>query len=158
MALAMGSRTDSVLRATMLCVKQIAAEQNFPEHRLKAMNFKIDCQYDMRRMATMLRVAWRDPEDQSQVRAFQHMLDDMVMESATEPYEVIRMAIEQLNLRGELFYFKLHRHFPNRIERVSCTKDGTVTVAFKNGRSLSTNEADLDSTEFLATCGMIYDL
>lgn len=158
MAVPRSSRTDSVVRATLFCVKQIAAEQNFPEHRLKAMNFKIDCHYDMSRMATMLRVAWRDPEDPSQVRAFQHMLDDMVMESATELHEVIRMAIEQLNLRGELFYFKLHRHFPNRIERVSCTKDGTVTVAFKNGRSLSTNEADLDSTEFLATCGMIYDL
>lgn len=61
-------------------------------------------------------------------------------------------------LRGELFYFKLHRHFPNRIEKVNCTRDGTITVTFKNGRTLSTNEVDLDSTEFLATCGMIYDL
>jgi hypothetical protein len=153
------SRTDTVMRATVQMIQQTAKEQNFPEHRLKAMRFNVDCHYDMSRMQTILRVAWADPEGDGR-RAFELLLDDSLLErrDPADLHEEIKMSIEQINLRGELFYFKLHRHFPNRIENVRCSKDGRVTVVFKNGRSLSTDEADLDSTEFLATCGMIYDL
>lgn len=152
------SRTDTVTRAALLCIKAMAQEQNVPERLVKAMNFRVDSHYDMNSMRVMLRIAWCDPDDGSSVRGFQQAYDDEMLRRGHDLYEVLKMSIEQLNLRGELFYFKLHKHFPNRIEKVDCTRDGTVTVRFKNGRTLSTNEVDLDSTEFLATCGMIYDL
>jgi len=158
--MALGGRTDTIVRATLAVIKAEAERQNFPDSRLKRMNFHVECDYDITRDATMLRVGWRDDEDGSMRRGFQLMLDDgLLSRSNTDRLlEEIQMSIEQINLRGELFYFKLHRHFPNRIENVRCSKDGRVTVTFKNGRVLSTNEADLDSTEFLATCGMVYDL
>lgn len=151
-------RTDTVVRAAMLVLKDLAVQQNFPEPRLKAMNFRVDCHYDITRDATILRINWRDPDDGSSVRGFEQMIEERELRGGPDLYEVLKMSIEQLNLRGELFYFKLHRHFPNRIENVQCTREGRVTVRFKNGRTLSTDEADLDSTEFLATCGMVYDL
>lgn len=151
------SRTDTLTRAAILALKQVAQDQNFPEARLKAMRFQIECNFDHARFATILRMTWCDPDGDG-VRGFQHMLDAVEQRSQLSAFEEVKMAIEQLNLRGELFYFKLHRHFPNRIEAVVCDRQGRVTVKFKNGRSLTTNEADLDSTEFLATCGMVYDL
>lgn len=154
------TRTDTITRCAILAIKQLAQQQNFPDERLKAMQFDVECSYVVTEDCMALRVQWRDPEDRQACRGFRHYIDETLIQQGRSDVlvETIFMAIEQINLRGELFYFKLHRHFPNRIEKVSCTKDGLVTVRFKNGRSLTTNDADLDSTEFLATCGMIYDL
>lgn len=153
------SRTDTLTRAAILALKQVAQDQNFPEARLKAMRFQIECSFDVTRYATVLRMQWRDPDGDG-VRGLEHLRTDTDLASRDPAsiFKELKMAIEQINLRGELFYFKLHRHFPNRIEAVVCDRQGRVTVKFKNGRSLTTNEADLDSTEFLATCGMVYDL
>jgi hypothetical protein len=151
------TKHDVVVRAVMTTLKEQAIEQDFPDHRLKAMQFKVECVNDPTRMQMILRVAWKDP-DSSERRALSQLIDDELTRDPEELHRYIRMAIEQLNLRGELFYFKLHAHFPNRIERVQCTKEGRVTVVFKNGRSLVVDEVNLDSTEFLATCGMVYDL
>lgn len=156
MAASLG-REDVIVRATLVALKGLAIEQNFPEHRLKAMQFRVECVNDPTRMQKMLRVAWRDPES-SERRGMTQLIDEELIRDVEQLHRMIYMSIEQLNLRGELFFFKLHRHFPNRIERVHCTKDARVTVVFKNGRELVVDEANLDSTEFLATCGMVYDL
>jgi hypothetical protein len=151
------NRTDIIVRAALEALKQVAEEQNFPDHRLEQMQFKIECHYDISYDCRILRMGWSDPESGYR-RGMQVQIDENLESSPEYLAKEIMMSIEQINLRGELFYFKLHHHFPNRIENVRCSKDGRVTVVFKNGRSLSTDEADLDSTEFLATCGMIYDL
>jgi hypothetical protein len=156
------TETDSVVRAMMLLmIKQHAVEQNFPEHRLKAMQFQAQCHYDISRMETVLNVGWMDPEGDYRRGFWLRLIDrngDVALRDPDRLYEELKMSIEQINLRGELFYFKLHRHFPNRIENVKCRADRTVTVTFKNGRSLTVDDAEIGSTEFLATCGMIYDL
>ena len=87
------------------------------------------------------------------------LIDDSSVRHANSGIEghILHM-VDSINLRGELFFMKLHRHFPDRIDKVLCDRDGRVTVHFKNGRELSTSEQNLDSVEFLATCGMVYDL
>lgn len=71
-----------------------------------------------------------------------------------EIYEVL----EQLNIRGELFFMRLHRTFPGRIDKVQCNEDGHIDVRFKNGHTLTTDDDHIDSQEFLAACAMVYDL
>jgi hypothetical protein len=151
------TRTETVLQGAARALKRVAAQQNVSEHRLKEMRFDIACQYDMTRDVHVLHVQWRDPDGVA-IRGFNNELDPTLLQDPDRLCEVLSMTIEQINLRGELFYFKLHRHFPNRIEDVKCRADRTVTVTFKNGRSLTVDEAEISSTEFLATCGMIYDL
>jgi len=149
---------DDVVRGAISAIDHVAQAQNFPAERVKAMRFHVDCQYRIESDEVVLRVAWRDP-DGDNIRSFSQLLGrDLLADRRDSLYEVLRMSVEQINLRGELFYFKLHKHFPNRIESVKCNRAGEVTVTFKNGRSLTTDDAALDSTEFLATCGMIYDL
>ena len=149
---------DTVVRAAMLQLKAMTAEKNVPERIVKAMQFRVDCQYRIDRMQTELRVAWRDPDGGDGRRALSMLIDDIELRPAARVEDIIRMNLEQINLRGELFFFKLHRHFPDRIKEVKCNAAGMVTVRFTNGRELSVDESALDSTEFLATCGMVYDL
>jgi hypothetical protein len=53
---------------------------------------------------------------------------------------------------------KFHRNFRGRVDEVYCDGSGRVTVRFKNGYQASTGAQNIDSKEFLAECGMIYDL
>jgi hypothetical protein len=151
------TRTETILQGAARALKRVAAQQNVPEHRLEDMRFHVEYHYDMTRDVHVLHVQWRDPDGVA-IRGFNNEIDPTLLQYPDRLCEVLSMAIEHISLRGELFYFKLHKHFPNRIEDVKCRADRTVTVTFRNGRSLTVDEAELDSTEFLATCGMIYDL
>lgn len=158
MAIGIGSKTDRVTQLAMGAIQHIAKRDKIPERFVKAMNFRVECHYDMHRMGTRLRCAWRDPFDGSHVRNFDMLIDDYSMDDTDDLQGRILLSIDNINLRGELFFFKLHKHFPNRIDKVRCDGHGHITVTFKNGRELVTDEQDIDSIEFLATCGMVYDL
>ena len=151
---------DTVALAAMHQLRAMAIEKNIPERIVKAMQLKVDCAYRASHMQTELRVAWRDPDGSDSRRSLSMLIDDddIELRPRERVEDIIRMNLEQINLRGELFFFKLHQHFPNRIKEVKCNAAGMVTVRFNNGRELSVDESALDSTEFLATCGMIYDL
>jgi len=149
---------DTVVRTAMHQLRAMAIEKNIPERLVKGMQFKVDCHYRMESMQTELRIAWRDPDGGDSRRSLSMLLDDREIEWHGKVEDIIRMNLEQINLRGELFFFRLHRHFPDRIKEVKCSGSGMVTVRFNNGRELSVDESALDSTEFLATCGMVYDL
>ena len=158
--MALASRIDdnAIVQATMAAIKYAAMRDNIPERLVKAMQFRVDCHRDIQRMTYALRCRWKDPFDGSLVRAFELLLDDWDMKERDDLQRNILVSIGNINLRGELFFFKLHKHFPNRIEKVRCEQSGRVHVLFKNGRELSVDEQNLDSVEFLATCGMVYDL
>jgi hypothetical protein len=66
--------------------------------------------------------------------------------------------IDKQNERGEQLFMKFHRNFRGRVDEVYCDGSGRVTVRFKNGYQASTGAQNIDSKEFLAECGMIYDL
>lgn len=158
--MALTSRIDdnAIVQMMMSAIKYVAKRDNVPERLVKAMQFRVDCHRDMQRMAYALRCQWKDPFDGSLVRAFELLLDDWDLKERDHLQRNILVSIDNINLRGELFFFKLHKHFPNRIEKVRCEPSGRVHVMFKNGRELSVDEQNLDSVEFLATCGMVYDL
>lgn len=143
----------------MAALRHVCERDNIPERLRKAMQFRVDTTYDIIQAAFVIRIAWRDPEGGDLVRNCQMRFDDMAIKQSKRGIadEVVQM-IDSINLRGELFFMKLHKHFPNRIDKVLCDRSGRVRVIFKNGRELSTSEQDLDSVEFLATCGMVYDL
>jgi len=63
-----------------------------------------------------------------------------------------------LSLRGELFFFKLAKHFPRHLKEVKCDGNGGLTVVFKNGHTIDSPEVSIETPDFLAKCGMIYDL
>ena len=67
------------------------------------------------------------------------------------------------NLRAELHFFRLHKLFPDRIKEVLMqrrveTDDDLVCVIFKNGHKVVRPEEETTSDEFMALCGMLYDL
>lgn len=154
-----GETENTLVQGAMLALRKICERDNIPERIRTAMSFKVDTSYDISQMAFVVRIAWRDPDDGSLTRACQlRFEDDAVRQSKTDLAGELMEMIDSINLRGELFFMKLHKHFPNRVEKVLCDRSGRVKVIFKNGRELTTSEQDLDSVEFLATCGMVYDL
>lgn len=152
------SKTDLPVQLLMSALKHVAERDKIPERLVKAMQFRVDCHVDVASYSYMLRCAWKDPFDGELVRNFMLRINEYDLENHDVLTQEILMSIDSINMRGELFFFKLHKHFPNRIDKVRCDKDGRVHVKFKNGRELSVDEQNLDSIEFLATCGMVYDL
>ncbi len=137
-----------------------ANEQKVPPDMLALMDFKSECLFDASTFQKVLRVRWRDPFDDRDnlQRGFQTGLSEAANNYDRNLHTEIAMAISSLDIRGELFFFKIHKHFPNRVSEVRHRNDGLLTVKFKNGRELTVGEDKIESTEFLATCGMIYDL
>jgi hypothetical protein len=158
MATPIGDKADQLVQLMMGALRHVAWRDHIPERIVKAMQFRVDSQYDAARDGFLLRVAWRDPETNSCVRSMSMQVDRFDLEDRDHLHRRILVTIDDINLRGELFFFKLHKHFPNWIAKVRCDRDGRVHVKFKNGRELSVDEQELDSLEFLATCGMVYDL
>jgi len=158
--MALTSRIDdnAIVQMAMSAIEYVTKRDNVPPRLVKAMQFRVDCHRDMQRMGYALRCRWKDPFDGSLVRGFELLLDDWDSKDRDRLQRDILVSIDSINLRGELFFFKLHKHFPNRIEKVRCEQNGQVHVMFKNGRELSVDAQNLDSVEFLATCGMVYDL
>lgn len=158
MAISTGEKTDQIVQLAMAALQYIAKRDNIPERLVKAMNFRADSRYSVELDGFQLLIAWRDPNSGGHVRNMAMQLNRYDLEDRDDLQGRVLMTIDNLNLRGELFFFKLHQHFPHRIDKVLCDRDGRVHVKFKNGRELSVDEQELDSIEFLATCGMVYDL
>lgn len=154
----MGDSADNIAQLCMSTLKYIAERDRIPEHLVEAMQFRADYYYDVTRDCYLLRIAWRGPENGNPARSMMMYLSQYGLEDENDLRRRVILTIDNINLRGELFFYKLHKHFPNRVEKVRCDRDGNVIVTFKNGRELSVSEQDLDSLEFLATCGMVYDL
>lgn len=83
----------------------------------------------------------------------------------SEPETVIErtlMMLDNIKLKGELFLLRLLKHLPpaakNQVEGVTVGPAGKLLVKFKNGHQLETTETDIESSDFVATCGMVYDL
>lgn len=142
-----------------LCQK--AMSEDLSGDVIQKMGFKLDTEYSIVDMTYIVRLAWRDP-DSDRRRAATLKVDESTMSDtySRESFfnDLREQFMDMISIKGELYYFKLHKHFPNALDKVSCGKDGRVTVVFNNGRVLTTEEAKVDSTEFLATCGMVYDL
>ena len=142
----------------MLAVKAVADRDGVSERIVRAMRLRADARYDLRSDTLLLRLSWNAPDDVRCSRSCQlAFATDMPDDEDYIKREILNM-VDNLNLRGELFFMRLHRHFPNRIDKVTSTREGQITVRFKNGRELVTDEQHIDSVEFLATCGMVYDL
>ncbi len=69
----------------------------------------------------------------------------------------------QLTIRASLHHFRLNQHFPSRIAKCELEVDmeqarTILIVHFVNGHVVKKPEKDSQSSEFLALCGMLYDL
>jgi hypothetical protein len=149
--------TDVSLKIIQHMLRDKCARENIEEAIFKKMDFKVDAQYSITHMAMIVRVAWKDPDGDKR-RSVQVLIDDNVSSDIGIFAQEVKSLVDNLSLKGELYFFKLDRHFKNRVEKVVCDKDGSVTVLFKNGHMVEGKEHRLDSTEFLATCAMVYDL
>lgn len=69
----------------------------------------------------------------------------------------------QMTIRASLHHYRLNQHFPNRIAKCELEMDqqnarAVLIVRFVNGHVVTKPEKDSQSSEFLALCGMLYDL
>lgn len=87
---------------------------------------------------------------------------DLVRDLLEENYVATKMA-ELVDVKRELYSFKLEAKFPNAIKNVELERDmrtmqELVTIIFKNGQRATTPVEDFMSEEFLAKCAMVHDL
>lgn len=145
-------------RAIQHTLKDKVAREHLTEAQFRGMDFKVLTNYDLNRMALQIRIAWRDPDDHKYARCIDHIVDERVAEDLGLLATEVDTIMTNLSLRGELFFFKLAKHFPRHLKEVKCNNAGTLTVVFKNGHTIDTPEVHVESPDFLAKCGMIYDL
>ena len=84
----------------------------------------------------------------------------MLQKGQIDPTAVLR---GNMSARSELHHFRLNQHFPNRIREVqlerSIAEDQLyIIVIFENGHKVRKPENQATSADFLALCGMLYDL
>jgi hypothetical protein len=87
-------------------------------------------------------------------------LESSFQKGVVDPTAALRSS---LSVRSEMHCFRLNQHFPKRVREVQiemndATKDPTIVVHFVNGHSVRRRESEVMSSEFLALCGMLYDL
>lgn len=83
-----------------------------------------------------------------------------MVQADTAPESVLHAS---LATRAELHHFRLNQHFPKRVKEcqmeISPTDGHTyLIVHFVNGHKVRRLEREVQSSEFLALCGMLYDL
>lgn len=136
-----------------------AKDQDLDPDVLRKMRFRCEAKYDLMSSSTLFRLQWNDPDPPYTARGVNTMVDDDSMAQDVRLREMmVGGLVDNLDIRGELFFFKLHKHFPKHLKEVKCVRPGSLVVAFKNGRTLDTPEDLLESKEFLATCAMVFDL
>lgn len=68
----------------------------------------------------------------------------------------------QLQTRAEVHHFRLNQHFPKRVQKCELEMGDDarpmLRVFFTNGHVVEKPEAESKSADFLALCGMLYDL
>jgi hypothetical protein len=142
-------------------LREKIVEEQLSSAMMREMEFKVDCVLDHRSYSHTVRIAWCDPENRSLGTRSERRCLQIVVDDAADKLGLIhevKAKLENISLRGEIYFFRLAKHFGGQLREVKCSKEGTVTVWFKNGMKAETPEEKLDSTEFLATCAMIYDI
>jgi hypothetical protein len=152
-----GDQLEYMTRMLRGMLQDKAVQQLVERAVVAKMDFKVDAVYDMNRMCTRVRMAWKDPNGDHR-RYIEQLVDDHYTRAPQGVEQDLGMLVNSLDMRGELYFFKLHRHFPRHLEKVTCKKDGECVVRFKNGHELTTHESKLEDTHFLASCAMLYDL
>lgn len=84
----------------------------------------------------------------------------MLQRGQEDPTAVLR---GNLSARSELHHFRLNQHFPKRIREVKLVKEIPedqlyIIVVFNNGHIVRKPEVEAQGKDFLALCGMLYDL
>jgi hypothetical protein len=149
---------DTLVRAIQHLLKDKAAREALTEAQFRGMDFKVHHNYDITSMSVILRIVWHDPDDRKLARCIDHKMSDEAARDLGLMAAHVEGIMTNLSLRGELFFFKLAKHFPRHLKEVKCDNAGTLTVVFKNGHTIDTPEVLVESKDFLAKCGMIYDL
>mgnify|MGYP001497374753 CR=1 FL=1 len=152
------NRPDPLMRAIQYSLKERAAEELLTEAQYRGLDVKVATEYDINSMALRLRIAWSDPNDKKFARCIEHLVDDDIAKDLGLLADQVNTVVKNISLRGELFFFRLAKHFPKHLKKVECDGNGHLEVEFKNGRRVQVPETEIDDTEFLAKCGMIYDL
>lgn len=147
-----------MVRAIQYSLKEQAVRELLTEAEYRGLDLKVHSTYDISKMALRLRIAWSDPNDRRFSRCIDQIIDDRIAQDLGLLAAEIETIVKNLSLRGELFFFKLHVHFPKHVKKVECDGKGGLRVEFKNGQCIDTPETDIENPEFLAKCGMIYDL
>ena len=151
-------RPDVLVRAIQYSLKEKAAREALTDAEYRGLDIRVHSEFNLSKMALVLRIAWSDPEGSGRARCIDHLVDDRTTKDLGLLAADVEGILKNLSLRGELFFFKLAKHFPKHVKKVECDGQGNLRVEFVNGQSLSTPESDVESTDFLAKCGMIYDL
>lgn len=157
MALRRTHGEDVLVSVVVHHLKQKAAHERVSDADYVSMRFVAEVMYNAVRGQRELRIGWRAPNGEHR-RGLSHMLHDDSFDDSTIRGREICDVVDQLSIRGELHYFKLHTHFPNHLSGVRCLGSGRVRVCFKNGQTVDTEEDNLLNKDFLATCSMVYDL
>lgn len=152
------NRPEFLSRAIQQVIRDKAAREAVTEAELRGLDVKVHTEYDIHSMSLRLRIAWHDPIDKKFARCIDHMVDERVAQDLGLMAVEVREVVKNLSLRGELFFFRLAKHFPKHIKKVECDGSGGLDIEFKNGRRLHAAETEIDNTEFLAKCGMVFDL
>lgn len=150
--------TDSLARAIQFSLKEKAAREALTEAEYRGLGVSAYTQYDITSMSLLLRITWHDPLDKKVSRCIDHRIDERTAQDLGLMACEVENIVKNLSLRGELFFFRLAKHFPKHLKKVKCDGQGAVEVEFKNGHTLTIPEEQVDSPDFLAKCGMIYDL
>ena len=121
------------------------------------MDFRTELHNNPYRANVELHLAWRNPYGDGR-RGLIHVLDNRITGDLGRFGLELRTVVDQLSIRGELHYFKLHKYFPDHLSRVQCLGQGRVAILFKIGQGVATTENNMLSQDFIATCAMLYDL
>lgn len=152
------SRTDTIERAIQYGLRNKAAQEALTEAEFKGLDVKVSTRYDVSKMSLLLRIVWHDPEGKSLARCIDHVMDETTATDLGLLARDMEFIVQNLSLRGELFFFRLAKHFPRHLKKVDCDGKGSLEVEFKNGQRIQAAETEVENAEFLAKCGMIYDL
>lgn len=152
-------KPSAIETAMMRMLASKAQDEGVSTEHFALMNFRAKSDYDINHQHYRIRIDWRDPTGEyEERRGYDYAVDDRVMEDLGLFAEQVRHFMDQIKIRGELFFFKLHKHFPKKLKQVHTLRDGKIVVEFKNGRTVESHESRLDDKEFLAECVMIHDL
>lgn len=142
-------------------LEQKRREEEITTDQWYELNPRAELYRDVMKMGIQFRMAWGRTQLHGTTRHISYMLDDMRGRRDGMIEEVL-FAMNNVKLKGELFLLRLIKNLPpgvkQQVERVDCGPNTMLRVWFKNGQMLETNEQDIQSDDFWATCGMIYDL
>lgn len=149
---------DIVSRAVSRELYERAQQQGVPPDTFAKMHWDVGTDWEVSTQRLRLRVQWCEPGYNYNRRCMDMSYDTAIADDLGLMALEVKKVVANLDVRGELFFFKIAKHFPKHLGRVTCNGDGFLTIVFKNGHQITGREDEVDSSEFIARCGMIYDL